>query len=231
MQHEDRLIHFSTELFFPPFQLKAPVLQRLYYELSQLPGMGYDSIELGKQGPPRFHSKRGEKTQSLAIFLPDRVLMVEEWVDMPLSVFLDKTREVARRMIDAFEFEAYTAQTATVRSTFALTHFDDARVFLLDHVCSQSGRIGPHFQRPIMVGGIRFVLPHAPNIPGDLHVIIESYRHSRNEVFVEAKSVYSALHATASEVSALAENIEHTHGFIRNNIFNYLQQYDVNPEA
>lgn len=129
MQHEDRLIHFSTELFFPPFQLKAPVLQRLYYELSQLPGMGYDSIELGKQGPPRFHSKRGEKTQSLAIFLPDRVLMVEEWVDMPLSVFLDKTREVARRMIDAFEFEAYTAQTATVRSTFAFNS--------LNSYCSQ----------------------------------------------------------------------------------------------
>lgn len=230
MQAEDRPIHFSTELVFTPFELKLPALQRLYYDLSQDPATAYDNAELASPGPPRFHSKRGEKAQSFALFLPDRLVVVEEWVDQPFSRFLDRVRAIGAAFLNAFEIEGFVSQTATVRTTFALTHFDDARRFLLDHVCHQTDRIWTHFQRPIGVGGIRFVLPGSPDHPGTLHVIIESYRFSRDEVFAEVKGLFGGPEVAGRSVEDLIANIQGVRRFISDAVFPYLQQFDVKQE-
>jgi hypothetical protein len=230
MQAEDRPIHFSTELIFPAIALKPQVLQRLYYEFSQDSACAYDNVDLGgKKGPPRFFSARG-KAQSIALFLPDRAVLVEEWVDVTFETFLAKVAAAGARIIDAFELEAITAQTATVRTTYALTHFEDARVFLLEHVCNQQGRIGPHFRRPILTGGLRFVLPATEDHAGDLHVIIESFRNSRNEVFVEAKGVHRNLSVSAGGLEELTDRLRAVRAFTVENVHTFLQQYDVPPQ-
>lgn len=227
MQAEDRPIHFSTELIFPLLALKPQALQRLYYELSQTSTAAYQNVDLGgKKGPPRFFSARG-KAQSIALFLPDRLVLVEEWVDQTFDVFLSKAAEVAAHTMDLLEIEAFTAQTATVRTTYALTHFTDARVFLLEQVCNQQGRIGPHFRRPILTGGMRFVLPATGDHPGDLHVVIESFRNSRNEVFVEAKGVYRDLTLGPGDLEKAADHLRAVRAFTADNVHTFLQQYDV----
>lgn len=230
MQAEDRPIHFSTELIYAPFELKLPALQRLYYDLSQDPKAAYDNAELTPPGPPRFHSKRGEKAQSFALFLPDRLVAVEEWVDQPFARFLDRVRGIGAGFVNAFEIEGFVSQTATVRTTFGMTHFDDARQFLLDHVCNQTDRIWRHFQRPIGVGGIRFVLPGSAEHPGTLHVIIESYRYSRDEVFVEVKGLFGRPEVAERPTEDLIANIEGVRRFINEAVYPYLQQFDVIQE-
>ena len=227
MQAEDRPIHFSTELLYAPFPLKDTALRRLYYELSQCPEASYESVALSGKGPPRFYSKRGEQTQSVALFLPDRLVLMEEWVDIPLARFLGKVEEVGRRVLEAFEIGFYRLQTATIRTTFALTHFEDARVFLMDHACRQEGRIGPHFRRPVGVAGLRFVLPATPDLPGDLHIIIESFRRRPNEVFVEAKGIFPEQQIGPASLQTAQENIQILRDFISENISPFLAQYDV----
>lgn len=226
MQPEDRLIHFSTELIHKPVQHKVPTLQKLYYELSQARGASYDSSDFSTPVQFKFYSRRGPKTQSVALFLPDRLVLIEEWVDVPLSDFLVRVQEVASKAITGLGIQAFVAQTATLRSTFALTHFEDARVFLLDHVCGQENRIGPHFGRPIAVGGLRFVLPETPEHPGTLHVLVESFRHSVNEVFVEVKGVFGKQHIDTENVAATTEHIQLVRAFIRDSVYSYLDQYD-----
>jgi len=226
MLAEDRPIHFSTELMHPPSQLKIPVLQKLYYDLSQTRITSYDSADFSMPTPPRFHSKRGPKAQSIALFLPDRIVLVEEWVDMPLSQFLEKAREVAGRVLEAFEIEAFVAQTAVVRTTFALSHHTDARTFLLDHACGMEGRIAPYFGRPLGTGGLRFVLPATPDHPGDLHVVVESFRYSPDQVFAEVKGVYPNQRITSASLDTLARNISHVRGFITHNVYQFLEQFD-----
>mgnify|MGYP005855088175 FL=1 len=231
MQAVDRPIHFSTELFYPPFPLKTPVLQKLYYDLSRVPAAAYESADFGMPGPPRFYSRRANNAQSIALFLPDRLVVIEEWVDLPFERFLERVREVAERTLDAFEIGAFAAQTAVIRTTFALTHFNDARVFLIDHICGLEDRLGPFFGRPVGVGGIRFVFPPVPNHPGELHLIIESYRHSMNEVFVEAKTVYPDEEITLKGMEKAGENIIRVRRFISENVYPFLQQFDAAPTA
>ena len=229
MQSEDRLIHFSTELIHAPVQHKIATLQKLYYELSKTRG-AYDSSDFSTPPQFKFYSRRSANAQSILVFLPDRIVLVEEWADIALSDFLEKVREVGARVLPCLGIPCFVAQTATLRSTFALTHFDDARVFLIDHACGQANRIGPYFQRPVAVGGLRFVLPETPDHPGTLHVIIESFRHSMKEVFVEVKGVFGNQQLDGETLPKAIDHIQMVRSFISDNIFPFINQYDFSQE-
>ena len=143
MQAEDRTIHFSAELIHQPGELQRPALQKLYFELSQNRVGAYDSTDFTNPAQPRFYTRRPPKTQSVAMFLPDRLLLIEEWADTAYSDFIERVRGVSEKTMAARNISQYIAHTAMVRSTFALTHFEDARQFLLDHACQQAGCIDP----------------------------------------------------------------------------------------
>ncbi len=228
MHLEDKPIHFSTELLFKPFPMGKATLQKLYYDLSQTAG-AYENAALdGKGGPPRFFSRRGEKTRSIALFLPDRIVLIEEWTDIPLDTFIEKTAIVAGAVLDLFEIEAFRVHTVTIRTTFELTCFEDSRVFLLDHVCQQQGRIHPFFRRPIATGGLRFILPETPDHPGTLHVSVESFRDDPAAVFVEVKGIFKDIHiASSHSLEELAAHTKMLRAFIRDAVGPYLAQYDT----
>ncbi len=231
MQSEDRVIHFGVELLHKPIKHKKDVLQKLYFDLSQTRNGGYDSTDFTHPVRPRFYSKQGKRSQSVAMFLPDRVLLVEEWADIPMSSFLDRTEAVAARVLEMDGVAPFVAHTATIRSTFALTHFDDARVFLLEQVCNQAGKIGPHFQRPVAVGGLRFTLPETDEYPGNVQITIESFRQSRDEVYVEAKGIFTREKIASGEVEIVLDHIRGIRSFITDRVFPYMNQYDIAAEA
>lgn len=210
-------------------QHARPALQKLYFDLSQTRA-AYENVDFSQPPAVRFHSRRGE-AQSVALFLPDRVVVIEEWVDIPMADFIEKVRLVADKALAELGIGEFLAQTATVRSTFSLSHFTDARVFLIDHMCQQADRIGPHFQRPVLTSGLRFVLPETPDHPGTLHVIIESYKRTVSEVYVEVKGVFANQKITVETLELGLENIRLCRAFIRNNIFSYLDQFDTPKEG
>ncbi len=229
MQLEDRPIHFSVELIHPPAMHPRHALQKLYYDLSQTKA-AYDNTDFSQAKQGRFFSRRGPKAQSIVVFLPDRVVIVEEWVDISLATYLDKVQELGRRVMADLGIARIVAEAITLRTTFALSHFADARIFLLEQVCQQADRILPHFQRPLATGGLRFVFPETPDHAGTLHVLIESYRHSQNEVFVEVKGVFANTSITADNISQVNEHIQLCRRFVTNHVFPFLNQYDV-PQA
>ena len=225
MQSEDRIIHFCVEMIHRPLPLKRQELQRLYYELSQTRA-AYDNIEMNEAAQAKFHSQRG-KAQSLLVFLPDRELLVEEWADIPLSTFTEKLRLAAPMVMKARGVAQIVVHSITVRSTFALTHYEDARVFLLDNACQLAGRVNPFFQRPIATGGVRFVFPETSEHAGVLHLNIESFRHSNNEVFVEVKSVFGRQAVGADNMEPVVTNLNLTRQFISDRVYPFLQQFDT----
>lgn len=230
MQSEDRPIHFSSELIHAPRKHALPSLQKLYYELSQTKHANYLSSDFSPSGPPRFFSKRGRKTQSAAAFLPDRVLVLEEWVDIPFAQFLDRLDTVAEHASRGLGIAPFVAHAVTVRTTFALTHFSDARVFVFEQMCGLEGKLGPCLGRPIAVGGLRLVMPETPEQRGTLHATIESYRFSQNEVFVEVKGVFAHHPIAADALHELRENCVLVRDFISGNIRPFLDQFDVRVE-
>jgi len=231
MQAEDRPIHFSTELIHAPKAIQVSALQRLYFELSQTRHGAYMNTEFAPNAPPRFHSKRGPKAQSMLLFLPDRMMAAEEWVDIAFRDFVDKVEAIITQALSTLELGPILAHTATIRTTFALTHHQDARAFLLDRVCQQEGKLDPYFQRPVGVGGLRLVFPATPDYPGALHATIESYQRSRNEVYVEVKGIFTNQRIDVESVSTAAENLHTVRDFISDCVYPYLAQYDAPSEV
>lgn len=227
MQSEDRPIHFSTELLFAARAIPKPDLQKFYYELSQRPGLNYDSSQFGQAPLARFVTKRGAKAQSTVVVVPDRVGIVEEWVDIAMSDFIQKVGAIGTQAQTDLSIDTYQAQTVVIRTTFGLTHFEDSRVFLIDHACNQQDRINPFFKRPMKSAGLRFVLPATTQDPGTLYLIIEPFRDSPREMFVEVKGIFSNQHAPLDTQEAWASNIQACRNFISQNIFPFLNQYDT----
>jgi len=230
MQAEDRPIHFSAELLHLPCKHEVSVLQKLYFDLSQTREAAYDNTDFSLPGRFRFFSKRGARTLSTFLFLPDRFMLAEEWVDIPLSDFLAKLERAAGLAMDALNIPFLPAHTVTLRTTFALTHYDDARRFLLDHVCHQEDRLGPYFRRPIAVGGLRLVFPETPEQPSSYNVVIESFRHSQHEVYVEVKGVFARQRVMRDGLGLVADNFRAAQGFVVDSIFPFLNQYDTAQE-
>lgn len=226
MHAEDRIIHFSAELIHRPMEHKKDTLQKLYFDLSQVRAAAYDSTDFTSPMQTRFYSRRGKKTQSVAVFLPDRVVLIEEWADITVSDFVERVREVGGRMMAICGISRFMAHTATIRSTFVLSHHSDARTFLMDRACAQEGKIEPFFQRPIATAGLRFVLPETNEHPGILNVLVESFRHDTRELFVELKGVFAKHPIAPDEMDEVAQNIRFVRAFITDNVFPYINQFD-----
>lgn len=230
MHAEDRSIHFSTELFHKPQTHQTQRLQKLYYELSQSGAGSYTNTDFNVPGQPRFYSRRGERSQSILVFLPDRFVLIEEWADMSLHEFLDKVWPVSRQVMLELDISSISMQTATLRSTCVLSHYKHAGAFLIDHACQQAGRIEPYFQRPIAVGGLRFVLPETSEHQGTLHVTIEPFRAAPSELFVEVKGVYRGEPMGVEELDRALDQIQYVRDFVTDSVYPYLEQYDTPPE-
>lgn len=225
MQAEDRPIHFATELIHAPRQHARPALQKLYFDLSQTRA-AYDNTDFSRAPGPRFHSQRG-KAQSLALFLPDRTFLVEEWVDLALDDFLLKAAEVGRRVLTDLGAQQFLAQTVTLRTTFSLSHYDDAKAFMLDRVCGQEGFIDPHFRRPIATGGLRLVFAETAEQPYALQVLIESFRQNPREVYAEVKGLFNDAGIDVETLDKMTENIRRCRRVIEESIYPFLNQYDT----
>jgi hypothetical protein len=227
---EDRIIHLSTELFHQPQQYRLPTLQRLYYELSQEQGVGYDNTDFNQPQQPKFYTRRGERTQSALVMFPDRALFLEEWADAPLETFAKRLATASAKVLEVLEIPAFVTQTVMLRTTCALTHFNNANTFLLDHACQQGGKLTPYFQRPVAVGGLRFLLPETKEQAGALNVTIEPFRQSPKEIYVEVRALYKGLRINPDETAMAAEQLRAIRHFITDNVYPYLNQFDVPVE-
>lgn len=225
MQHEDRVIHFSTELFHQPVNHSIPKLQELYFALSKTKA-SYESTDFSSKGPLRLYSHKGEKSKSAVLFMPDRLVLIEEWADVALGEFRERVELVVEQAQSIVGIPVIAAQTALVRSTFALTHHNDARVFLMESVCKVREQL-PAFGRPLAIGGLRFVLPETPNHRGTLQVVIEPFKGSPNEIFVEVRGVYNAVRLQADSISQAGDNIAAVRQFIAEQVFAFLNGFDV----
>jgi hypothetical protein len=83
------------------------------------------------------------------------------------------------------------------------------------------------FRRPVASGGLRFILPATPDHHGTLYIVIEPFRESKRELFVEVKGVFAAQHTPLTTPVEWESNIRLCREFISKNLFPFLNQYDT----
>ena len=78
---------------------------------------------------------------------------------------------------------------------------------------------------------MRFALPPTADEPGELHVIIESFRQNQREVFAEVKGVFRNAEIGGASLGVAESNIERVRAFVRKGVGSFLRQYDAAEEA
>jgi len=226
MHIEDRPIHFSVELIHSPAPINKEILQRFYYDLIGSP-VSYDSIDFSFPMQTRFYSTRGNRSQSIVLFLLDRTIIIEEWTAITFNEFLNKVKELGPKILQVRNQMVFLAHTGTLRSTFALTRYDDAKSFIMEKLLNQSQELMiDHFGRPLATTGIRFVFPESNDTPGIYHVLIESFRHSKKELFVEVRGIFGRQPVPAQNIDLIIENLKEMREFLTKRLQPYLAQYD-----
>ncbi len=226
MQTEDRPIHFSVELLHPPSPINKEALQKLYAEIAGTK-VGYDSIDLSFPVQARFYTNHTNKSQSVVLFLPDRAIIIEEWTVVTFSNFLEKVGFLVPKILSARNQTLFIAHIGTIRSTFGLTNYHDAKLFITEKLFRQNhDTLIEYFGRPIATVGVRFVLPESNETPGVIHIAIESFRHNKKDVFVEIRGIFGRTPITATSVGILIENLKNLREFVTNRIQYYLAQFD-----
>ncbi len=226
MHIEDRPIHFSAELIHPPTPINKESLQRLYYELIGSP-VSYDSIDLSFPMQTRFYSMRGNKSQSILLFLLDRTIVIEEWASITFDEFLNKIKGLAPKILETRKQPVFLAHTGTLRSTFALTNYDDAKTFIVEKLLNQTNELMfDHFGRPLTTAGIRFVFPESNDTPGIYHVLIESFRHSKKELFVEVRGIFGRTPVSTQNIDLIINNLKEMREFLIKRLQPFLAQFD-----
>lgn len=226
MHIEDRPIHFSVELIHAPVPIHKETLQRFYSELLGS-SVSYDSIDTTFPMQVRFYSTRGNRSQSILLFLPDRILIIEEWVSITFDEYLHKVTELSPKLFSIRNQMVFLAHTCTIRSTLALTNYDDSKNFILEKFINHSSNIiFDYFGRPVATAGIRLVFPESNETPGIYHLLIESFRHSKKEVFVEIRGIYGRAPVTIQNTHILAEHLKELRYFLTQRVQPFLAKRD-----
>lgn len=226
MQKEDRPIHFSVELIHPPSPINKEAIQKLYAELVGTKA-GYDSVDFSFPMQARFYTNHGNKSQSIVLFLPDRVLITEEWTIITFSDFLEKVEILVPKILNARNQSLFLVHIGTIRSTFGLTQYQDAKTFIVEKLFHQTQEsLIDYFGRPISTLGIRLVLPESNDTPGLIHIAIESFRHNKKDIFVEIRGIFSKNPITPVAVKPLLDNLIALREFLTTRIQYFLAQFD-----
>ena len=69
-----------------------------------------------------------------------------------------------------------------------------------------------------------------PDNPGDLHVIIESFKHSAQEIYVEVKGVYAQQQINLEQPDDAIANLKRVRQFITERIYPFLNQFESGEE-
>ncbi|HOK09282.1 MAG TPA: hypothetical protein PLT82_11725 [Candidatus Hydrogenedens sp.] len=226
MHQEDRPIHFSIELIHNPTPINKEQLQRLYYDLVGT-SVSYDSIDFSFPMQTRFYSTRGNRSQSIVLFLIDRTLIIEEWASITFDEFLNKVKELSPRILSARNQPVFLAHTGTLRSTYALTRYEDSKILILEKLLNQKQElIIDHFGRPTTAVGVKLIFPESNDTPGIYHVLIESFRHSKKELFVEVRGIFGRTIVTNQNIHLILENLQDMREFLVKRIQPFLSQFD-----
>lgn len=228
MHAEDRLIHFSTELVHAAVKPDAAVLKKLYYELSQSVDSGYDNTDFSNPAQPKMFTRRGARTYSGLVCLPDRLVILEEWADSTLLAFMDRAAAVASTYLRVVGPAHYTMQAVTLRAACAISHGASARDFVLEKVCGQNrDGMGEAFGRPVDLGAVRFLFNESPEHPGTFHIAIEPFRFGPREVLIEVKGIFPHQALDADAMGLLQDHIRNCRSLLSQRVYPFLNGLDT----
>ncbi|HLQ38516.1 MAG TPA: hypothetical protein VK348_11985 [Planctomycetota bacterium] len=225
MTYDPRTIAFHAEILYPPQQLRADVVQGIHNSLYKQPPLSYQNFQVAADGIHLTNLPQTPGMISIVTFLPDRMVLREEFRATTIEDFAMRVVEVASISFQALGIGTSLAQQFVVRSLVSPRHVRDGRELLAQRMVHDPEQGWRGFGRPLQSVGLHLSFPPTENQRENYQVRLETWHQDPRSVWIENTGVFAM--PTASEnLPNLGNYLLATYRFLTGPIGDYLARFD-----
>lgn len=230
MLYDPRTIAFICEVFHPPMAHDAAKVQAIHHELFKERRVGYQNFNFAPGGVMLSNPAAQPGANSSLSVLADRLRVVEELTEASIDDFIARLEKVLPLAVSKLEIQVATACQVSVRSLVNVRSFRDSREFLARGMFRFDEADLAAFGRPSQMLGLRMLFPQSGEERAFYALRIESYNADPRSLFLENVGTFPGV-MPAGQVTAFAEAVRATYGFLAERTCNFLARFDGRPDA
>lgn len=220
-------LSFGVLLVHPPLLHSDKKLMELFTKLGTIHEL--TQYQQPAEGSARFHRIWRATNESLMCnFNRDRIEIIHDFPSTDLQGFWRTAQDVLAESTKMLQIPAFMLQQYLIRKTANPLKEADARVFLVQRVCSIENSALEAFGRPFHGIGLRFFFPASQEAPFEFDVKAESLLRDPTQLYLEnTAKFYVPIQTT--DLMPIEKNLEATEQFLAHTFVNFLCQF--NPRS
>lgn len=216
---------FIIELLNPPMLHQNENVHKLFSELKD----SYMNFNRPSDNITELSliEKNTQEVKKL-IIRNDKIIVLNDLTTATLQSFWKNTSDIIKKTVSILNIPLFFFRQYTVRFTASPLVEKDSRLFLGNNICGLNDEKLKPFGRPIHGFGFRFVIPPIQNEPNEYNIRIESLLRDPGKIFLENQARFLApLELKGEYLTALESEIVKTYNYLKENICQFLEQYNV----
>jgi len=221
-------LSFIVELLNPPMKHSVDGAHKLFTELKDV----YANYNRITDNITEFSSvdKNSQEVKKL-IIRNEKVIVLNDFTSATLESFWKIASDVIKKSVSILNIPLFFFRQYTIRFTASPLKQKDSRLFLGNDVCTFTDEKLKPFGRPIHGVGMRFVLPPLKTAQkteqNEYNIRIESLLRDTGKIFLENQARFLVpLQLQGDYLPNIKAEIDKTNGFLKNNISEFLEQYN-----
>ena len=231
MTYDPRTIAFGAEIIHPPVQLQTDVVQGVHDALFKQSGLGYQNFQVQNNGIHLSNPAQAPGQVSVATFLPDRIILREEFRACTFEDFATRVVNVVSLSHKTLNIQTSVAQQYFTRSLVNPKHHTDSRVFVSERMLhGGDGALG-EFARPLHTVGLRLTFPQTEDEKNAMNLRIEPWPQDPRSMWIEVTGVF-AQPLPSDSLPQLSDHLYATYRFLTGPTFEFVERFDTpSPSA
>lgn len=225
MTYEPRTIAFGAEIVHPPIELRAQQVQSIHSALFQQPELSYQNFQVAHDGIHLSNPAQSPGSISSVSFLPDRILMREEFRPCTVEDFATRLVNVTTLSYRTLRIPLSLGQQFWTRSLVNTRHIQDSRTFVADGMVVGGQQRLDTFGRPLHTVGLRFTFPQTENDPQIFNLRIEPWPQDPRSLWLEIVGQF-AQQTKPDRLPEFSSHLYKTYQFLVGPTFSYLEKFD-----
>lgn len=217
-------LSFIIELLNPPMRHRIENTNSLFSELKDI----YTSCNRPADNITEFFSIN-QNTQEVkkCIVRGDKIIILNDPTSCTLESFWRTSSEILKEAINILQIPLFFFRQYTVRLAATPLKEKDSRRFLGNKVCGFEDSRLICLGRPIHGYGIRFVFPPLKDNESEYMIRIESLLKDIGRILLENQARFLVpIQLQGNYLRKIKEELDNTYSFLRENISDFLMQYN-----
>jgi hypothetical protein len=225
MSYEPRTIAFGAEILHQPIAIQPDTVQSIHNSLYGKDGVSYQNFQVSKDGIHLSNPGQSPGTISTATYLPDRIVVREEFRPCTVEEFATRVVNVGRESYEQLAVGTSLAQQFWVRTLVNPRHSRDSRAFVSDGFLSGGTEALTPFGRELHSVGLRYTFLAGENQPGMFNLRIEPWTQDHRSLWIEVVGQFPQP-VTSENLPAISNHLYSTYEFMTGPTLDYVAQFD-----